>query len=332
VIRPRYEYAGNFTNGYAFVRHEDKREGLIDRGGKFYLLNDLCGGRTPVMPDRHYFTGFDDLDNVPSRYADVCTVDAGRIQWGLINTQLEYIALPDEFFSQAENVRIFGEFLMIVNPELHSTEKIVGLFNLKTMALELPCEYSWIIPSLDPIWVVVRGRNETKNREHAFYDLRTHKFIPGWYHEAQPFSEGLGIIRAGQMITDDIYYVDEQFNPVLKNRFWSLGRFSQGLAHVFSDEWSGYIDRSGNPRIHLPGYEELTSFNPYGYAIANRGKKDWVLDIIDRNGKARLRGFETAAFSPGDFPYFELSWKETEYFYDMNLNLVHKGRCGWLIG
>jgi hypothetical protein len=71
-------------------------------------------------------------------------------------------------------------------------------------------------------------------------------------------------------------------------------------------------------RLLLP-YNELKPFNRFGLAIANRGDETWVIDIIDRQGKPRVTGLETAVFWDSDFPHFEVSKGVKSYCIDMDL-------------
>jgi hypothetical protein len=152
--------------------------------------------------------------------------------------------------------------------------------------------------------------------------------LPGWHVGAKPFSEGFGVIT-DRNEAGCTYFVDENLQPVFDSRFDDVDRFSHGLAAVYQDEDAGYIDTTGRMRLLLP-YARMQPFNRFGLAIANRNESEWDIEIIDREGKPRLTGLDTAVFWEGDFPYFEVSrtspdrQEEVGEIYDMNLDLVSK--------
>jgi hypothetical protein len=316
VIDPQYAYAHPFQNGYAAVLFGDGQPGLITADGTPIPLKSLCSGRVPVGDESISFAGFHDHDSQTSRYAAICTARWGRREWGLIDTSLGYTPLPNEVFGKATYAVSAGEYILFHRKVGRgSAGDLQGLFSLVDMRLELPAEFSCIYPSEGPIWVACRTEGESR---FAFYDLRTHRFLPGQYWEASPFSCGFGAVRHEH---GPSYFVREDLRPAFDAEFDDVGRFSYGLAAVYKADDSGYIDTSGEMRLLLP-YDRLQRFNTFGLAIANRDEAEWNIDVIDRHGRARLTRLETAVFWDGDYPYFEVTKEGEEQLFDVNLQRV----------
>jgi hypothetical protein len=317
AIGPQFDYATGFVSGYAAVRLADGRSGLIGKDGKIVLLEAICDGRKPIREEFSFFTGFD----ANSHYAKVCTGNRRRREWGLIDTSLAYRSLPAEVFSGATHVRPYGEYVVLSRAKGRGSESSDGLFNLRDMRLELPVEYSCIYPSPESIWVVSRatGPHQETGR-FAFYDVSKREFLPGGFRFALPFSCGLGAITEGDG-RGCSYFVDEGLRPVFDAKFDEVNRFSYGLAAVYDGSDAGYIDTTGRMRLLLP-YDNLQPFNEFGLAIANRDEQEWDIDIIDREGRPRLSGLETAVFWEGDFPYYQVSKNDKDHLFDIDLNII----------
>jgi WG containing repeat len=327
AIQPQFGYANNFVNGHAAVDLLDGRRAFLRPDGTLLSLKEICGGRTPVQtdwsaPDCFCFSGFHYFESQSSRYMTVRTEIRRRRAWGLIDTSLAYIPLPDEVFAQIDQVQPYGEYLIVRRSTGRAHESLVGLFNIRTMRLEVPLDEICIHPSLELIWVLSRGwhsDNQSETLRFAFYDVSKQEFLSDWFRYALPFSEGFGAIR------DDsgfMYFVDRNLQPAFEAQFGEVDRFSYGLAAVYDRSDSGYLDTSGQMRLLLPHYDRLQPFNEFGLAIANRDDANWDLDIIDRTGHARLKGFETAVFWEGDFPYFQVSKGDEELLFDIELNRI----------
>ena len=211
-----------------------------------------------------------------------------RHQWGLIDTSLNYRPLPDNVFSKITGVRPHVEHVEFYRSNGRTKDSSSGLFNLADMRLELPCEYWGITPSTESIWVAWKCvYDPNQNRTAAFYDLKERKFISGWFKEAIPFSGGLGARRkteAGRW-----NFVDKTLQPAFDGDFDGVEEFSHGLAAVYKDSDSGYIDTTGQMRLLLPHYDALQPFNEFGLVLANRDESEWDIDIIDRKGQGSSR-------------------------------------------
>jgi hypothetical protein len=320
AIRPQFAYAHTFRNGYAAVSLVDDLSGLIGMDGKLLPLDAICCGRTPFRDEFTFFTGFGDFDLQVSQYADVCTENRGRREWGLVDTSLTYRPLPDEVFSGVTSVKVCGEYLVLTQKHGRGYESSSGLFNLHDRRLELPVDYSCIYPSRESFWVVSRNIGKHQEiRRNAFYDPSKREIISDWFWEAMPFSCGLGAIRETQ--DGRWYFVDETLRPAFEGEFDGVGRVSYGLAAVYKDSDAGYIDTTGRTRLLLP-YDDLQPFNEFGLAIANRDQLEWDIDIIDRDGRPRLSGLETAVFWEGDFPHFQVSKDGKDHLFDTNCKLI----------
>ena len=80
---------------------------------------------------------------------------------------LAYRPLPDEGFSEATDVRPYGEYVVLFRSNGPGAESCCGLFNLGDMRLELPVEYSCIYPSRESIWVVSCNRRSSGEASFA---------------------------------------------------------------------------------------------------------------------------------------------------------------------
>lgn len=319
VIDPQFDYTFNFYDGYAAVRLHDGHYGLITMDGAIRPLDAICGGRTPIR-EEFSFSGFaSSIVGLP-RYAPVQTEDGGHRQWGLIDTSLAYLPLPDDVFSGAASLSPCGDHIKFHRSNGPSKDSSSGMFNLAEMRLELPCTYWGIHESAESFWVVWRCvYTPNQYRSAAFYDPKTRRIVSEWFFEAMPFSEGLGAVRKTE--SEGWTFVDESLRPAFDGEFDGVERFSHGLAAVYQGSDAGYIDAAGSMRLLLP-YDDLQPFNAFGLAIANRDASEWDLDIIDRKGKPRITGMETAVFWEGDFPYFEVTKNGKEQLLDMDLNVI----------
>jgi hypothetical protein len=117
-------------------------------------------------------------------------------------------------------------------------------------------------------------------------------------------------------------FVDASLQPAFNTEFDEVDRFSFGLAAVYEGNDAGYIDTAGRMRLLMPHYARLQPFNEYGQALANRDEQKWAIDVIDREGRPRLSGLETAVFWEGDFPYFEVSKDGQDHLFDKDLNKI----------
>jgi hypothetical protein len=318
-IQPAFSYAHDYLNGYAVVDVSNDQCRLLSTNGTLHNIADITG--YPLAKDPN-LVGFANSDSEPAAFAVVCCEDDGRRVWGLLDTKLRYTRLPDEGFSDVAFTDTWGPCIIAVVDTRDRFEKLYGLFDTRDMRWEIPIQYSCIYSGTDSLWVVARPSSSPSDKCFAFYDLETHKIVSDWHWGAQPFWEGFGTIcehdEAGWT------FVDRQLRPVFDKRFIEVNHFSRGLAPIGTDNEAGYIDTSGNVRI-LPGYEELQPYNRFGWAIANRNGIDWDLDIIDREGRAHLTGFETAVFWDCDYPYFEVTKRGRQLYLDMDLKTVYEG-------
>ena len=95
----------------------------------------------------------------------------------------------------------------------------------------------------------------------AFIDKKGNLAIPGWFPNAQGFSEGLAAVSDGKKWG----YMDKTGRVVIRYKFDAVGHFQEGLAFAAIDDGAsakralGYIDRTGawvvDPQRHegLPG-------------------------------------------------------------------------------
>jgi WG containing repeat len=318
VIDPRFDYACRFYSGYAAVRLVNQRYGLIGKDRTFHPLDAICGGRKPIRDK--FFSGFVDFNSGPSRYASVCTANRGRREWGLIDTSLTYKPLPNEVFSAMTGARPYGNHVVLIRSDSDVAETTCGLFNLDDMQLELPCNYTYIYTSNESLWVVTRTTDDPSPvPKSAFYDLSKREIVSDWFWGALPFSCGLGAVNEGG---GPWYFVDGTLRPAFDAEFDDVGRFSCGLAAVYLGDDAGYIDTAGRMRLLLP-YDVLQPFNEFGLAIANRDELEWDIDIVDREGRPRVAGLDTAEFWEGDFSHFQVSKDGKEKLIDVNLRSIY---------
>jgi hypothetical protein len=322
AIEPRFDYVHSFVRGYAAFEVPNGGSGLIDRNGAYHSIDSIRGFKTAAR-EKVDFVGFTEFREQINQYAVVGTGSKKRRNWGLIDTSLQYIPLHAAEFSRAFSVQVEGEHLIAIYETKEPFVSRYGLFHIREREWVLLAQYRCIYPSAtDPIWVVARGTARRGNPEVAFCNIETGTILSDWYWGAEQFSEGLGAINEDG--ESSWYFVDHSLRPALgDSRYGNVDRFAHGMAAVSQGSDSGYIDTSGRWRLVLP-YETLTAYNRFGWAIANRNDRDWDLDIIDREGQARLTGFETAVFWDGDFPYFETTRKGRLQLWDMQLKLVYE--------
>lgn len=143
----------------------------------------------------------------------------------------------------------------------------------------------------------------------GYIDKRNKVVIPCRFSECKPFSEGLAAVNAGSSDARDWSYIDTKGDVVISGLGSAMASpFAEGFAYVVlcrdeKRDTHGFIDKTGNMAIVLPGEPHWTNYDDPprfsgGVAAVRLGDDGW--GYIDRAGEVVMRGFESAEhFSEG---------------------------------
>lgn len=123
-----------------------------------------------------------------------------------------------------------------------------------------------------------------------FIDRSGQPAVPGAYHQARDFREGLAAVATGPRQWG---YIDRQGRMTIPARFSQAHSFSGGLALVEEAGRAGFIDPSGQFRIDVARIQDAESFSHGLAAIGN--EKDGFVYIDTKGGQAFPERFAIAS-------------------------------------
>lgn len=263
VIEPRFEAAGQFSDGLAPIKGEGKY-GYVGKDGQIVIPTEFdsaapfSGGLGIVKRAGKY--GYISKDG--QLVTPVEFEFAGPFSEGLALVQVDEkygfldphgkLVIPTQFFFA--DLGGFSEGLaevIFLNYELHYIDK-----SGKTV---LNFGDNWRRNSLNPLTRITLLMGETRFSEGlaavpkgdlwGFVD-HSGKFVIGpRYASTQSFMNGLAAVsvwkKKGRDYTNTWGYVDKSGKMVIPPQFHSAGWFRGCLADVQMEDKAGYVDRSG---------------------------------------------------------------------------------------
>ena len=119
---------------------------------------------------------------------------------------------------------------------------------------------------------------------YGFIDKKGKVIIPGKYHRARNFSEGLAAVEEygkGQKRWGKSGYIDKKDQWAIAPQYFNAGDFKEGLAPVYPEKHKcGYIDKKGSWVVQ-PFFETCRSFSE-GLAAVKINNK---FGYIDKKGE-----------------------------------------------
>ena len=241
VIPPRFEYASDFSEGFAAV-HEAGGWNFIDRRGEIAIQGDFdfalpfSNGLAPVLKGSEWsfidkngaqaFTStFDDANVFGNGLAPV---KSGK-EWTFIDTRgkvaFDQIFVAAFYFSNGlAAVRKGGQWGFIDK-------------NGQTV---IPYRYEATKDYADGAVAVKDAAGSW-----GFVDKEGVKLMDRTFDGAKVFSEGL----AGVKENGAWGFVDKKGEQVIACKYENVGRFSNGLAPIKTGNFWGFVDAKGNEKI-----------------------------------------------------------------------------------
>ena len=273
VVEPKFENYGNFSEGLAAVKINDKW-GYIDKTGKiviepkFQLARDFNEGIAVVSTNGRYGT----IDKkgefiITPRFNYVLNFCQGlatvkvNSKYGVINKTGKVVIQPifDDTFSFNEGlaaVKVNGKY---------------GIINTKGEFTITP-KFNYIkIKEFSEGLAIIKI-----NSSYGFIDKTGKVVIQPMFDDAFSFNEGLAAVR----LNGKWGYIDKTGKVVITPIFDSAGSFSEGLVNIKQNDKWGYIDKTG--KIVIEPMFDYTSIFSDGLATIKQNNK-W--GYIDKTGK-----------------------------------------------
>jgi len=296
IIEPQYIQAGQFSDGYAFVKKgSNTHEGfsIVDDFGFINTMNEF-------QSISKYLSGIDEAQNFHERRAAVRLAGIGvftNSKWGLIDTSFNVVLEPayykvgnfSEGLAWVEDKKMFLFFVISDN---------YGYVNLEG-DLVIPCRFEHagsffeglanvtidgkkgfinkngeiiIEPKFDAVGKFSQGLAPVKLADKwGFMNQNGKMIIPPTFDDARSFSEGLALIKQfGKW-----GFIDCSGKIVIQPKFNEISEFSEGLAPaLISNKW-GYIDIEGKIVIE-PQFDYAYGFNGERALVINDNKFNYI--------------------------------------------------------
>lgn len=252
IIRPAYEYAGDFKNGLAVV-YKDRKYGFIDKKGKivvrlkFKEANPFRGGLAAVQ------------------------LDSG---WSLIDTSGNIVKkLP------------FDEISTSLDDSLYSSKLngLYGVIDLKGTTIIKPKYPS----SMEFHEGIARFSD---HNTFGFFNVRKIMMLPGRYTSVGDFQEGLASVlingkigfidKSGNSVIPPQYELSD-----IDLQFHFMPQFNEGLARVRQKGKTGFIDKKGTVVVPIIYDDCDLYFDKNGFSVVQIGKK---YGIVSKTGKVTV--------------------------------------------
>ena len=242
VIESKFDYAGDFFEGLAWVCIDDQY-GYIDKIGRFVI---------------------------PSRYDDALDFSEGLAavefdgKWGYINKEGQFV-IPPKFDSACSFSG--GRAAIKINGKW-------GYIDKSGKTIVVPT-YDEVLAFHEGMACVACGRD--LNKMCGYIGLDGHLRIPLIYKYTffnANYSGGLARVILGN--TNKVGYIDKSGRVVLNTTFEKAGEFHEGLAWVSSKSEKGYIDKSGKFVFRIDTEWGVSSFSEGFAQIVVKGRYGFI--------------------------------------------------------
>jgi hypothetical protein len=239
VIPPRFQNAGDFSEGLAWVFVWDEA-GFIDRTGRMAIPPQFSEGR-------NFSEGL-----APMRK------QGWFLKWGFID-KTGKVVIPGQF----EGVMSFSEGLVAV------LVKGRWGFSDKTGKMVIPAQFDYAEGFSDGLASV------EKEKKWGFIDRTGRAVIPLRYNGAGEFSEGLAAVSIGKKAFWG--FIDKTGKVVIPDKFDVVGKFQDGVAFVrLENGEEGLIDKTGKVIAPWPYKDQTPHFSGGLAKVLVEGKYGFI--------------------------------------------------------
>ncbi|MCK4623932.1 MAG: WG repeat-containing protein [Phycisphaerae bacterium] len=287
IVRPEYDYAGEFSDGMAEVKTRDQKYGFVNRDGKL------------VIPPR--FGGVGDFNQ------GLAPVDVtlrknpfkGKGKWGYINKSGKFVIKPQYVLAG-----VFSHGLASVciddnidRSHIPPCDRYKATYIDRTGKVVIKTEYSGGSRFHDGLAIVRSGE------KYGYIDTSGKLVIPFKYHSVKPFSEGLALVGlrlnpASWQSRQRYGFINKKGKEVIPLKFKDARSFSDGLAAVSEKRFSvryihGYINKKGQYVIK-PHFDSIGKPFRNGLAPDYRGLEkagSSVPCMINKKGEVVVWGY-----------------------------------------
>jgi hypothetical protein len=262
IIDPQYEYASNFSEGFAAI---------IDETGKYGFINNL-GEIT-------FFPGATDLRKYQSGYAAI------RFEkWGYIDKELK-IAIKPEYIKCGN----FSNGLAPVAVRDDVTKKNYYTFIDEKGVPQFSGRFESAQEFNNDLALVVL------NNQSGFIDVSGNEVIKCSFYIARSFSDGFAAVAVMENGVVKWGFINKNGDIVIEPKYENVDSFREGYAAVSIKGKYGLIDKTGK-FIFPPKFEKLTSPNE---SMLRYFQNKW--GYINMDGKVIHKPFfdEAGEFSNG---------------------------------
>ncbi len=296
VIKPNFWSTGDFSEGFAIVRDEDRWFYYIDENGKpinngkkYRFADDFSEGLAAVQENRDSKIGFIDSSGklVIEPKFDSFT---GKII-GSFKDDLNYVYLDGKigFIDKTGNFVIKpifdGDATLNATPfsENLATIRQNGKYGFidKTGEIKIVPQFETVSPFSEGFAAISFDR-----LKFGYIDKSGKIVIEPKFDWAYSFSEGLAAVNIGmawhghQKSGGKYGFIDKTGRVVIDVIFDAVNPFSEGLAPVLVDGKWGFIDKTGTIQIQ-PQFDWVEIFSQGLSRVTVKGK----IGYINKSGK-----------------------------------------------
>ena len=290
VIGCKYDEAGDFTEGLAYVEMNEKY-GFINSSArevipcKYDSVFDFSEGLAEFRLNGKY--GFVDLSGhevIPCKYDKVSAFSEGlarvsvRNKMGFIDKSGREV-IPCKY----DQVWDFSEGLAMLR--VGKKDGFIDKHGNEVIA----CKYDQACHFSEGLALV------KQNKKYGFITKTDKKAIPCRYDDARPFSEGYALVKSN----GNLFYINKNGQKSIPCKYDAAWDFSEGLALVKLNAKYGFIDQTGREVVpcryddadfFVRGFAKVMLNEKYGFI--NKTGREIVpchLDVADTLDGSELR-------------------------------------------
>jgi hypothetical protein len=260
-----FGYANDFSNGLAAVNKNNKW-GFIDTSGQIVITFQ-----------------FDDIRDFTE---DGCVVLLDK-RWGLIDKKGKW-----EFEDTFENISGFAFGLAVATKTSDTKEKFSLVIDTKgNKIVDLPKEWAWFKPVSDKLILIGTSSGYPGDRLFGFMNLKGEIITQPQFYVDSDFGFDIGEFSEEMLAVrnkEGFYgFVNEFGELSIPLQFQSVTPFNNGVAKVFLNDKTFFIDKSGKlvdyeePENVKKSSEDILLYSE-GLAVARKGD---LWGVIDENNK-----------------------------------------------
>lgn len=286
IIQPQFDYAGEFSEGLAFVNTTDNKRCLIDMAGNIISLPEQIDLAWPFHEGLAQF-----ISEKKYGYID----KGGNI---IVDPQFDF---ADPFSDGMARVTVDHKvgFIdktgkMVITPQYEAANS----FSEGLAPVKIDKKWGFIDktgkPAIAPQYNQAYGFSEglacvEVDGKRGFIDKTVKFVVSTQFDYANFFSEGLAAVRMGDWDHRKYGFIDQTGNCVIEPQFIEARGFCEGIALVKNgdDEWM-YVDKTGKAIFRIQQHDvafgfigelaPVTSSERFRY-INKKGEIVWTGDM-----------------------------------------------------